>query len=61
MKKIYLQPETLVEGMELEEMIASSLTTDSSGNISQDLSTAGTTTEVSNNLSRELFFFSVFE
>ena len=60
MKKIYLQPKALVEGMELEEMIASSLT-QSGDSITQDLKEAATAEETSGNLSRQLLFFSVFE
>jgi len=55
MKKIYLQPETLVEGMELEEMVASTLTD------GQDLSNASETEATEGNLARQILFLEVFE
>ena len=55
MKKIYLQPETLVDGMELEEMIASTLTD------GQDLSNASETEATEGNLARQVLFLEMFE
>jgi len=51
MKKIYMQPETLVEGMELEEMIAS---TTLLGGGSQNLNSAPETEAQIGNLVREM-------
>lgn len=52
MKAKYQSPQLYFEALEEEEMIASSLRTDESGNPYQTLNDAPTTDDVSGNLSR---------